>query len=241
MVEGRLQFVIEDRFHLSCEQGYWCRLGEPGMQAHQVIVTTSPSTDVFIPVNLYHFVFGLHFPMHWFLQKVLCFYQLSLNQLIPQALRKIISFIWHYEYMGYPLTLDLFRSLFKIEQGGNKSYYLAKVVNGATVVVPDLSDLKYYFDKTVWVRVPLTVDHPYQYNLPIYCTTPVLHPLLTMDEVRELSRLERYAFLHFQGWTNESTAQEYNHKWLCHEAVLRREPVLSLVEMSTFLTSGKHD
>ena len=143
--------------------------------------------------------------------------------------------------MGYPLTLDLFRSLFKIEQGGNKSYYLAKVVNGATVVVPDLSDLKYYFDKTVWVRVPLTVDHPYQYNLPIYCTTPVLHPLLTMDEVRELSRLERYAFLHFQGWTNESTAQEYNHKWLCHEAVLRREPVLSLVEMSTFLTSGKHD
>ena len=41
MVEGRLQFVIEDRFRLSREQGYWCRLGEPGIQAHQVIVTTS--------------------------------------------------------------------------------------------------------------------------------------------------------------------------------------------------------
>ena len=93
MAEGRLQFVVEDRFRLSRDQGYGCRLGEPGMQAHQVIVTTSPSTDVYIPVNLYHFVFGLRFPMHWFLQKVLCFYQLSLNQLMPQAIRKIISFI----------------------------------------------------------------------------------------------------------------------------------------------------
>lgn len=79
MVEGRLQFVIEDRFRLSRKQGYWCCLGEPGMQAHQVIVTTSPSTNVYIPVNLYHFIFGLCFPMHWFLYKVLCFYQLYLN------------------------------------------------------------------------------------------------------------------------------------------------------------------
>ena len=209
------------------------------MQAHQVIVTTSPSTDVFIPVNLYHFVFGLHFPMHWFLQKVLCFYQLSLNQMMPQGVRKIISFIWHCEYMGYPLTLDLFRLLFKIEQGGNNPYYSAS--KWAIVVVPYVSHLKYYFNRTVWVKVPLTVDHPYRYNPPIYWTTPVLHPPLTMDEVRDLSRLKRYAFLHFQGWTNESNGQEYNHKWLFHEAVLHREPVLSLVGMSTFLTSGKHD
>ena len=79
IVEGRLQFVVEDRFRLSREQGYWCGLGEPGMQAHHVIVTTSSFTDMYIPVNLYHFVFGLRFPMHWFLQRVLFFYQLSLN------------------------------------------------------------------------------------------------------------------------------------------------------------------
>ena len=115
------------------------------------------------------------------------------------------------------------------------------MLNGATVVVPDLFDLKYYFDKTVWVRVTLTADHPYCYNPPIYWTSPVLHPPLTMDEVRELTHLETYAFLHFQGWTNESTGVEFNHKWLCHEVVLSREPVLSLVGMSTFLTSGKHD
>ena len=143
--------------------------------------------------------------------------------------------------MGYPLTLDLFKSLFKIEQGGNKPYYSAKVVNGVTVVVPDLSDLKYYFVRTVWVRVPLTTDHPYHYNPPVYWTTPVLHSHLTMDEVRKLTHLKRYAFLHFQGWMDESTGLEYNHKWLCHEAMMCREPALSLVGMSTFLTFGNHD
>ena len=66
--------------------------------------------------------------------------------------------------MSYSLTLDLFRSLFKIEQGGNKPYYSAKVVNGATVIVLDLSNLKYYFDRTIGVRVPFTTDHPYRYK-----------------------------------------------------------------------------
>ena len=146
---------------------------------------------------------------------------------MPQAVTKLISFIWHCEFLGYPFTLDLFRSLFKIEQGGNKPYFSAKAVNGATVVVPDLSDLKYYFDRTAWVRVPFTMDHPYRYNPPVYGTTFVLHPLLTMDEVRKLTRLERYAFLHFQRWTKEITRLEYDHKWLCHEVVLRRDPALS--------------
>ena len=75
----------------------------------------------------------------------------------------------------------------------------------------------------------------------VYWTTPVLHPPLIMDEVKKLTRLERYAFLHFQRWTNEFTRLEYDHKWLCHEVVLRRELALYLVGMSTFLTSGNHD
>ena len=57
MADGRLKFVVEDRFRLSRDQGYWCRFWEPGMQAYQVIVTTSPSTEVYILVNfLYHFI-----------------------------------------------------------------------------------------------------------------------------------------------------------------------------------------
>ena len=73
-MEGHLNFVIEDKFRLSREQGHWCRLGELGMQAHQVSITTSPSINIYIPINLYHSVFGLRFPMHWLLHKVLCFH-----------------------------------------------------------------------------------------------------------------------------------------------------------------------
>ena len=40
---------------------------------------------------------------------------------------------------------------------------------------------------------------------------------------------------------DKSTRAEYNNRWLCHEAVLRREPALSLVGMSTFLASSEYD
>ena len=123
------------------------------------------------------------------------FYQLSLNQLKPQAVWKIASFIWHYQFMSYSLTLDLFRSLFKIEQGGKQPYYSAKVVNWATVIVLDLSDVKYYFDRTICVRVPLTTEQPYRYNPLVNWTTAILHPPLIIEKVRKLTRLKRYAFL----------------------------------------------
>lgn len=52
---------------------------------------------------------------------------------MPQAIRKIVTFIWHYEYMGYPMTLKLFKVIFKIEYDSNKPYYTARVINQAIV------------------------------------------------------------------------------------------------------------
>lgn len=121
--------------------------------------------------------------------------------------------------MGYPLTLDLFRSLFKIEQRGNKLHYSAKVMDGTTVVVLDLSDLKYYFDRTIWVKVPLTTDHPYHYNLSVYWTTPVLNPPLTMNEVRKLTLWRGTLFFNFRGGQTSSpswsTTTSGSITWLC--------------------------
>lgn len=56
--------------------------------------------------------------------------------------------------MGYPLTLNLFWSMFRIKHGSNKSYYSARVVNQDIVVALDLSNLRDYYDRIVWVRVP---------------------------------------------------------------------------------------
>ena len=58
------------------------------------------------------------------------------------------------KFMGYPLTLNLFWSMFRIKHGSNKSYYSARVVNQDIVVALDLSNLRDYYDRIVWVRVP---------------------------------------------------------------------------------------
>ena len=39
LVEGRVQFVLEDYYHIPKDKGYWCRIGEEGMMAHEYIVS----------------------------------------------------------------------------------------------------------------------------------------------------------------------------------------------------------
>jgi hypothetical protein len=84
---------------------------------------------------------------------------------------------------GLPLDSKPFLCCFQNRAWGNKPFYSAKVVNGATVVPPDLQDLRGYFDKTVWVRVPLNADHSYRYYPSAFWTAAVLHAPLTTEEV----------------------------------------------------------
>ena len=92
LVKGRAQFFLEDYCHIPKDKGYWCRIGQEGMMAHEYIISEDNEKDVFIPVCIYHFAFGLRFPLHPFFSQILCHFQLSLNQLLPQATRKILSF-----------------------------------------------------------------------------------------------------------------------------------------------------
>lgn len=57
MVEGRTQFALEDLCHIHREKGYWCRIGEQGMMAHEYIIREISEDHNFIPV--YVFAFGL--------------------------------------------------------------------------------------------------------------------------------------------------------------------------------------
>ena len=65
MVEGRTQFTLEDLCHIPKEKGYWFRIGEPGMTADEYIISDI-NDHIFIPVCIYDFAFGLHFPLHPF-------------------------------------------------------------------------------------------------------------------------------------------------------------------------------
>ena len=71
MVEGRAQFVLEYN-HIPREKGYWCRIGEEGMMAHEYIISETNEEDIFMPVCIYHFEFGLCFPLHPFFSQILC-------------------------------------------------------------------------------------------------------------------------------------------------------------------------
>ena len=166
MVEGRAQFVLEDYYHIPKEKGYWCRIGEEGIMAHEYIVSGTNEEDIFILVCIYHF--ALCFPLHPFFSHILCHFHLSLNQLLPQATRKLMSFIWTCEYMKLPLTLNLFKSPFKLDKNKNRPFINFPSINGATVVNPNFNDLKEYKDKVIWVRVPKTPDDLFRYMPPVF-------------------------------------------------------------------------
>ena len=163
MVEGKARFILEDYCNIPKEKGYWCQIGEVGMIAHEFIISETNKEDIIVPVCIYHFAFGLHFPLHPFFSQILCHFHLSLNQLLPQASRKIMSFIWTCKYMKLPLTLNLFKSLFKIYENKNKPFITFSSKNRAMVVHPELNGLKEYKDKIIWVRVPKTPGHPFRY------------------------------------------------------------------------------
>ena len=124
------------------------------------IISADNEEDIFIHFNIFHFQFGLRFSLHPFSQ-ILCHYKLSLNQIQPQATREIMSFIWTCEYMKLPLTLNLFKSLFKADFSKNKHFYTFVPINRTLLVYLELNDLKRYKNKAIWVRVPKAPKHPY--------------------------------------------------------------------------------
>lgn len=149
MVEGRTNFVLEDYCHIPKGKGYLCRIGKEGMKAHEYIVSSNNEENIFIPVCIYHLAFGLRFPLHTFFSQLLCHFQLSLNQLLPHATRKIISFIWVCEYMKLPMTLRLFKSLFKLGESKNRPFVTFTSINGSMVAYQELNDLEEYKDKII--------------------------------------------------------------------------------------------
>ena len=140
------------------------------------------------------FCFWSTFPSSPFFSRILCHFHLSLNQLLPQTTRKIMSFIWTCEYMKLPLTLNLFKSLFKFDEKKYKPFITFSLINGAMVVYLELNDLKEYKDKIIWVRVLKILGHPFIYMPSIFWSKCNAKETLVMEEVKHLSRSERHAF-----------------------------------------------
>ena len=60
-----------------------------------------------------------------------------------------MSFILTYEYMKLPLTLNLFKSLLKLDENKNKPFITFSSINGAMVIYPEFNDLKECKEKII--------------------------------------------------------------------------------------------
>ena len=198
------------------------------------MVSSKTLENIFIPTCIYHFAFSIRFPLHPFFSQILCHFHLSLNQLLPQATRKIMSFIWTCKYMKLPLTLNLFKSLFKLDENKNKPFITFSSINGAMVVYLELNDLKEYKDKIIWVRVPKTRGQPFRCMPPVFWSKFKTRETLGLDEILHLSRRERHAFLYFI----KSKDKNLPSGWILHAAIFQQDLCLSLVKISSCLTPG---
>ena len=145
-----------------------------------------------------------------------------------------MSFIWTCEYMKLPLTLNLFKSLFKLDENKNTSFITFSSINGAMLVYPGLDDLKEYKDKIIWVRVPKTLGHPFRYMPPVFWSKFNARETLGLDGFLHLSRRERHAFFYFV----KSKDKNLPSGWIPHVAIFQQNIHLSLVGISFCLTPG---
>ena len=145
-----------------------------------------------------------------------------------------MSFFWTCEYMKLPLSLNLFKSVFKLDENKNKPFITFSSINRAMVVYPELNDLKEYKDKIIWVRVPKTLGHPFRYMSPVFQSNFKTRETLGLDEILYLSRRERHPFLYYI----KTEDKNMHSGWIPHAAIFQQDICLFLVKIYSCLTPG---
>ena len=137
--------------------------------------------------------------------------------------------------MKLPMTLRLFKSLFKLDDSKNKPFITFSSINGSVVVYPKLNNHKNYKDKIIWVRIPKYPGHPFRYMPPVFWSKYNARETYSLDEVLHFSRRERHAFFYFVRTKDKNLPTG----WIPHVAVIQQDLCLFLVNMSVCTTPGK--
>lgn len=132
-----------------------------------------PPTDLegntYITVYQHHLEFGLHFPLHPFLHLIL--WEYNIFYLPDHYFRGLIGFIWCCEFLGFPLTLNLFRACFGMRRPISISgWYIFYNANGMNCSVPKIKDLKDWNGMYCFIHVPTSVEHPNRWFDPTRMT-----------------------------------------------------------------------
>uniref|UniRef100_A0A803KUN1 Uncharacterized protein n=1 Tax=Chenopodium quinoa TaxID=63459 RepID=A0A803KUN1_CHEQI len=137
-----------------------------------------------------HFDFGLRFPLHPFVAKILRAWNVCLVQITPSTIHAVIALVWVMLYRNFRLTLNAFRKLMTLKRHGqSEGWWSLYTASRKYTVHPKLSSCKGWQDKFFFLSVP---D-----DIPIRRTFYRLHPRFDTIPERELGRHELRAVSHF--------------------------------------------
>uniref|UniRef100_A0A803M7B3 Transposase (putative) gypsy type domain-containing protein n=1 Tax=Chenopodium quinoa TaxID=63459 RepID=A0A803M7B3_CHEQI len=146
--------------------------------------------DGHVAIYLKHFDFGLRFPLHPFVVKILKAWNVCLVQLTPPTIRVVIALIWVLLHSNYPLTLNAFRRLLTLKRDGQSDGWWSLYTQPHKYTVhPKLSSCKGWQDKFFFMSVP---D-----DFPLRRTFFRPHPKFESIPERNLGKHERRAVNHF--------------------------------------------
>uniref|UniRef100_A0A803LHW2 Uncharacterized protein n=1 Tax=Chenopodium quinoa TaxID=63459 RepID=A0A803LHW2_CHEQI len=144
----------------------------------------------YVAVYTKHFDFGLRFPLHPFVAKILKAWNVFLVQLTPPTIHVVIATVWVMLYRNYLLTLNAFRRLITLKRDGQSVGWWSLYAQPHKYTVhPKLSSCKGWQDKFFFMFVP---D-----DFPLRMTFFQPHPRFDSLPERDLGKHERRAVNHF--------------------------------------------
>ena len=105
------------------------------------------------------FDYGLRFPLHPFIEKVLRAWNVGLVQLSPIVIRNLVAYTWLFSFKQWPLTLNLFKKLHWLKRDGKDTgWWTIFTKSQRQTVSPRLSSCKDWKDHFYFMAVP--EDYP---------------------------------------------------------------------------------
>lgn len=196
-----------------------------------------------VPVYLAHLNAGVRFPLHTFIVSLLNHWRISLAQLVPTAVHRIISFIWVCTFRGVTPTVNLFLAIYRIKPyRGNridKGWWTLEAVRTTEYIMgtsyPRI-ETKGWTREFVWLRVPTLATEPHCYLPRMEFVIPMEPGFLSLSL---LDPRERDAWNDFRCYPAQGKGSAEPVVWLPHIDLIRNEPYLVIGGLSQFYTQGK--
>ena len=163
---------IELHYGIFEADGYWCRMPSASDRIHR-------PPPGYVGVYTRQLQYGLRFPLDVFVRDLLIHYNISLCQLTPTSIRRVMTYLWVCKFFKYVPNLHCFRKLHRLVpniQSGHGSHgsgwYRIESRPPFLTMWPNDSSDKDWRGQWIWVRAPTDPGHPCVFSAPRYLAEP---------------------------------------------------------------------